>query len=234
MFSSLAIDIGNTRIHWAAFERRELVKSKSFDLGFFEFPEAEDYIYSSVSEIPENLQAFLSKRGALKFDHQTPVPVKITYSSPESLGMDRLAAAVAAQSRFPKSNVLSIDMGTCITYDLIDSEGNYHGGAISPGVNMRIKAMNQFTAKLPKVNAEFPPQILGANTQQSLQSGVMNGIRNEMDGMIADFQLQFEDLQVILTGGDLHLFEEVLKNHIFADPNLVLRGLNEILLYNRA
>jgi type III pantothenate kinase len=133
---------------------------------------------------------------------------------------------------FPKANCLVVDAGTCITCEFIDSQGKYWGGAISPGLSMRFKAMNTFTARLPLVEPVDNPPLIGDSTVSSMQSGVIHGVVDELDGAIKRYSEKFDDLKVILTGGDCRFFENKLKASIFAVPELVLRGLNSILLYN--
>ncbi|MEQ8521822.1 MAG: type III pantothenate kinase, partial [Vicingaceae bacterium] len=163
-----------------------------------------------------------------------PVPIKSLYSSPETLGHDRIALAVAGSEKFPNCNTLIIDIGTCMTMDLVDSSGTYHGGAISPGMELRFRSMHEGTSRLPLVDfasKKLPDQI-GKTTRECMESGVILGMAHEIRGTIKELNKEFEDLKVLLTGGQHHLFEVPLKNSIFADPNLVLRGLNHILLYN--
>jgi len=160
----------------------------------------------------------------------TPVPLKNKYHTPATLGYDRLAGAVGASKLFPGKDALVVDMGTCINYECVTAAGEYLGGAISPGMRMRFRALHEFTGKLPLINDHFQPEsFVGQDTTTSLLSGVMNGILQEVDGVIAQYRLRYNDLQVILTGGDADYFGKYLKNQIFAQPDLVLLGLLEIL-----
>lgn len=231
---NLVIDIGNTRVKAGLFEQTELVQ----------FLEAEDWkqlplldhkiescIVSNVGETVD-VSEKLGDIEIMELGSKTPLPIELKYNSPETLGKDRIALAVAGSNLYPNLNVLVIDMGTCITYDLINKEEQYLGGNISPGLNMRLKAMHTFTGNLPLVKLDAQTVMLGKDTETSMQSGVFHGILHEMDGMISAYKQEYDDLTVVLTGGDASLFESQLKNRIFVTPNLVLIGLNRILTYN--
>jgi len=161
-----------------------------------------------------------------------PTPLNNAYATPHTLGIDRLAGAVAAVSHFPATNILVIDAGTAVTFDFTDHEGTYRGGSISPGLNTRLKSLHTFTGRLPMVHPQPINYLIGNTTEESILSGVINGLRCEIDGIIDEYQLLYPDLKVILTGGDAKYFEKTLKNNIFAIPNLVLAGLKLILDYN--
>lgn len=158
--------------------------------------------------------------------------MKNNYRTPESLGVDRIAGVVGANALFPHVNNLVIDMGTCITYDYIDAEGIYWGGGISPGMNLRFRAMSDHTVNLPNAEFDDPIGLLGNTTITCIQSGVINGICEELNGIINRYQSEKGDINVILCGGDANSFESKIKAHIFASPKLVLIGLNRILEYN--
>lgn len=160
----------------------------------------------------------------------TPLPIGIDYKTPETLGRDRIAAAVGARSLLPETNVLIIDMGTAITIDFIDNQGVYHGGIISPGAKMRARAMNQFTGCLPLVELPANAELTGKSTEEALQFGILNGIRFEIDGYISRYMHLYEGLQVIVTGGDAELIDHKRVSIIF-EPDLVAIGLNGILSY---
>ncbi|MEQ8910476.1 MAG: type III pantothenate kinase [Vicingaceae bacterium] len=241
MAYQLSIDIGNSRTKFGLFEERELLQQKTLanqDLEanhkLFDEYDLSAIIVSSVNkEAEEKLN--LAKKAAflLYLNHLTPLPFSIRYQSPETLGKDRIAAIAGAQTIYPKQNVLVLDVGTCVTYDFIDHAGDYFGGAISPGVQMRLKAMHHYTNQLPLLAwDQTKPDLLGKTTVSSMLSGAVNGMVSEMKGFIEEYNRAHEKLQLIITGGDAKLFEKELKNGIFADPNLVLKGLNEILIYN--
>lgn len=166
------------------------------------------------------------------FKHTTPIPIKILYQTPETLGLDRIASAVGASSMYPGKNCLVVDLGTCITYDFIDATGNYHGGGISPGLEMRLKAMHKFTSKLPKVVPSGKLELIGKSTKECMLSGAVYGSIAELEGIIDRYKQFFDGLTIIFCGGDAIFFESKIKDHIFAIPNLVLIGLNQILRYN--
>src|SRR3972149_509463 len=171
----------------------------------------------------------------IELKSDTPLPIENLYKTPETLGPDRIAVVVGANNKFPNENILVIDAGTCITYDFINSQNRYLGGSISPGINMRFRALNNFTAKLPLLSPDKSwrfKKITGVTTDESILSGVLNGTLSEIKGIIEVYRNKFPELKILLTGGDLVFFENELKNDIFADPTLILKGLNEILNYN--
>ena len=162
----------------------------------------------------------------------TKIPIKNLYTTPKTLGKDRLANVIAATFLFPKQNVLIIDAGTCIKYDLIDHSKKYKGGNISPGLMMRFLALNKFTRKLPLAPLTNPRKLIGDSTVTALQTGVFNGIVAEMEGLAARYAEKYSDLKVILTGGDTNRFVSQLNLSIFAASDLVNIGLNEIIKHN--
>ncbi|MBJ10975.1 MAG: pantothenate kinase [Flavobacteriales bacterium] len=230
----LVIDQGNTQTKLALFQQKKMLKKILFnnDSQLRELEnQADAVILSSVGDASDLIQVL--KDEPVLLNTKTSLPIANLYESPETLGNDRIAVVVGAAKQIPKSNVLVIDAGTCITLDLLTTEG-YHGGSITPGIQMRLQALNQQTEKLPLVELDVEVDLIGKNTKQCIQSGVINGVLLEIDGMINRYKSQFSDLKVLLTGGDFQLFDKGLKNSIFADPDLVLKGLNEILDYNEA
>jgi type III pantothenate kinase len=191
-------------------------------------------IVSSVTTFNEDIKQILKARipFVLELDHGTPLPIKNEYETPETLGMDRIAAAVGAWSIQPGKDSLVIDMGTAITYDLISKNGVFEGGNIAPGLNLRLKALHEFTGRLPEVSAKPDFEEFGRNTEKAIRAGVMQGIVYEVNGYLDHYKKKFPDLFAFLTGGDLIYFAEKLKNGIFVSGNLVLIGLNKILNYN--
>ena len=244
---NLIIDIGNTLIKLSLFKGNdclELSKSKKDDVNSLlrdiktmkkKFQAVENVILSSVSIENEILINFLAENFTYftNFTDKTKVPVKNLYTTPESLGKDRLAAVVAANNIFKEHNVLVFDAGTALTIDFINSSGEYYGGGISPGLLMRFKALNYFTENLPlvKLDENFFEKF-GTSTEDAVKSGVQSGIINEVEAYITIYKEKYKDLKVIFTGGDTFFFENRLKSEIFADPNLVMKGLNIILNYN--
>lgn len=239
---NLVIDIGNTRTKISVFNGPELLKHLVADFPdpevvrqlMQEFPESDKAIISSTKDYPAAIANSLKEGMKLfiEFSHLTPVPVKVLYQTPETLGRDRLAAVTGASLIFPGENILVIDAGSAITYDFLNCSGEYTGGNISPGLEMRFKALNQFTGRLPLVHPDEYAEIWGTDTLSAIRAGVQNGILFEMEGYIGHFKKIYKKMQVIFTGGNANFFERKLKNSFFVDSNLVSKGLNRILEYN--
>lgn len=169
----------------------------------------------------------------VEVNHRLPLPFRMKYSTPETLGADRIALVAGAQGRFPNENVLVMDAGTCLTYDFLDATGQYHGGAISPGLKMRFRAVHEFTAALPLVEWDGSEvSLIGNSTRESILSGIVLGMKHEAEQTVVSYAQQFDSLKVVVSGGDINLFEGLIKNDIFAVPNLLLEGLNQIAIYN--
>ena len=236
---NLSIDLGNTYAKTGLFAEGKLIET-NWKLTYQELINyAQDVhpkqiMISSVSYSEEQLQReFLTitpKIYLLK--NTTSVPLTKLYDTPETLGADRVAATIGAKVLYPKSNCVVIDMGTCITYDLVDADDNFHGGIISPGVQMRFKAMNTFTKRLPLLEPEPIPTLIGKSTKHAMQSGVMNGLLAEINGLIEAYDKVLTNINVIFCGGDATYFANRIKNPNFVIPELVLIGLNRILEYN--
>lgn len=235
---NLVIDSGNTRIKAALFGQTGLVLKESFgnltDLKhFMKGHEFVHLLVSSVSYPANQILELVHNRGKkLILNHQLGLPIKLNYATPHTLGVDRIAAACGAYEIFPNQNCLVIDAGSCINTEFIDASGVYQGGSISPGINMRFKAMHTFTQTLPLVTAETSAPLTGNSTETCMQSGVLNGVLAEVGGLVEKYHQQYENLRVILCGGDYPLFENKLKHAIFVAPDLVLTGLNRILRYH--
>ncbi len=236
---NLIIDIGNTFVKLAVFENDSIVKQVAIrelkkeviDEIISEFNIKKGVFASVRDSIEDNL--LLKNYNFSQVTHKTPIPLAIKYKTPETLGLDRIAAVLGAKSISDKEDLLVIDMGTCVTYDLVNSNNEYLGGAISPGFEMRFKALNHFTGKLPLINFDKAKlKMIGDSTESSILSGVYGGIKYELEGAICNYLSQYESLKVVVTGGDINLFDLEPKNRIFADEFLVLKGLNEILKYN--
>ena len=235
--TNLIIDLGNSRIKAAFFQDADLVQKfllqETKELDQLLSRTHDNIIVSSVASDASNiLAASIATGRKIQLTSSTPVPVQVRYATPETLGVDRLAAACGALQLFPGQACLVIDTGTCINYEVLDDEGVYWGGIISPGVAMRFKAMHTFTARLPLIKAVAEAPLVGDSTQTCMQSGVMNGILEEMRGIMTRMRQKYPSLRVILCGGDAALFENQLKPSIFAAPELVLLGLNRILNHN--
>ena len=237
---NLTIDVGNTLMKVALFENYEEKNFYSLekrDLVFFEklfsVNKIEHGILCSVREQDDELINFLrSKISLLEMNSQVKLPIKILYENQEALGADRLALACGASFQYPQKNVLVIGCGTCITIDFVNEKQEYIGGSISPGVEMRLKAMNHFTAKLPLLEISSSKNFIGRNTEQAMLSGAVNGAAAELDGMISLYKKYFSNLEVILTGGNTDLLLPKLESKIFADSKFLLHSLNKILLLN--
>ena len=236
---NITVDHGNSAAKIGIFDNQILIEKHSFTVAgelkdFLEQSIAENIIVSSVKVDPHNIASWaINCRSKFIMDHTLPMPVTNLYKTPVTIGMDRLAAVCGARQIFPSQHALVIDAGTCITYDFVDREGYYHGGAISPGLSMRFQALHTLTAKLPLVSlSEVAPPLTGDTTEGCILSGVINGSLAELESLIAQYGKKFEDLRVILCGGDSAFFENKLKASIFASPELVLIGLNSILNHN--
>ena len=168
----------------------------------------------------------------MRLNHESELPFENGYATPTTLGVDRIALAAASVYKFSDKNVLVIDAGTCITYDFIDKKRVYYGGAIAPGIEMRYKSLYTFTDKLPLLDVTYPKQLIGDSTEESMHSGIVNGVLMEIEGAIERYKEKNEELTVVLTGGDTNFLAKRLKNSIFANPNFLLEGLNNILNYN--
>jgi len=239
---NLLIDIGNTRTKIALYNhgvlmlRVPLDKITPGDIQLIknEYPGIKGAILSSVRQRQEELVEALRISFPLfiEMNHSTRIPIENCYQTPQTLGFDRIAAAVGANSLFPDTNLLVIDAGTAITFEIINAKNQYLGGNISPGLNSRFKALNEFTGKLPLVKPGEEVDWFGKNTEQAIRLGVQEGIINEVDGFITLFNKIFPENKVILTGGDAIFFEKKLKNSIFVEMELIEKGLNRILEYN--
>lgn len=239
---NLVIDIGNTRTKAAVFNQSEMIEEYAVECSPVElaekitgkFPGIHSAIVSSVNDSDADLINLISKKvnHLIEIDAYTPIPIKNLYQTPGTLGKDRLAALVGAYSLFPGSDILIIDAGTAITYDFLGADNQYCGGNISPGMEIRFKALNHYTGRLPKEAAtEIFPEI-GFDTKTAIISGVIKGIIYEMEGYIREFSKKYKGLKIILTGGDAIFFVKKLKRTIFVVPNLTLTGLNYILQFN--
>ena len=240
---NLAIDIGNTLAKLAVIDDGQVVdfqKTEQIDSAFVEKileenPEIEAAIIVSTGEYETAWEQMLEKRMKrfIRFGAETPIPIENGYATPQTLGLDRLAAAVAANALYPNSNVLIVDFGTAITVDFVSAEGRFVGGNISPGAATRFRALHHFTKRLPLCELdEDSVRLLGNSTQTAIESGVVNGIVYEIEGYIRDLQQRYNNLRIIFTGGESDFFAKRLKNTIFATYDLVAYGLNRILEYN--
>lgn len=235
---NLVIDSGNSAAKVGIFNHLELVEKRAFSSqqelqAFLAFGSFENILVSSVREDVPLLASWAPQTAkTFTLNKDLPLPVTSLYQTPGTLGMDRLAGICGAVQLFPDSDNLVIDAGTCITYDFVDRNRRFHGGGISPGLMMRFQAVHTFTARLPLVTPKADPALIGNSTETCIQSGVVNGIVAEMHGIAQRYEEKFPGLRVILCGGDTRFFEKQLKASIFAIPDLVLIGLNSILIHN--
>ena len=238
---NLAIDVGNTRVKIAVFEKDKLVELFVFQKTkilseikeILKKHEISIGIMSNVASISDSKLKKLKDLVHIQvISSFTEVPFKNLYETPKTLGVDRIALVAGAVSQFSGHNILVIDAGTCITFDFVNSEGEYLGGAISPGLKMRFNSLNYFTANLPLLEIDELTDFIGKNTKESINSGVINGAIQEIDGVINQYKKKFLDLTVVLTGGDTNFLAKQLKSSIFANQNLLLQGLNRILIHN--
>ena len=239
----LAIDVGNTRIKAAVFEyntllnivifaKEELMEKMEFILN--EYPKIKSIAVASVGNLDKSsFTSFENKVTVFFITHQSRFPFENLYTTPTTLGIDRMVLATGAVLQFPDQNRLIIDAGTCITYDFVNDKNQYLGGAISPGIRLRYEALHQFTAKLPLLTKEHPQNFIGNSTQESIHSGVVNGVINEIDGFIEAYTTQYAKFIIILTGGDAEFLAKQLKNTIFAHSNFLLESLNQTFQYNQ-
>jgi type III pantothenate kinase len=235
---NLVIDVGNTRTKVGIFEGAWMRQIKVFASPtavqeFVQALEIENMIISSVTDEGTALGASVHVRGQrLSLTPSLPIPIQNRYATPHTLGADRLAAACGAWSLYPGEPSLVIDFGTCLNYEFVNALGEYMGGAISPGVAMRFQAMHRMTDRLPLGEARKDFTLTGNSTMGCLESGVMNGMLEEINGLSARYRRDNPRIRVILTGGDAHFFEKLMNPPIFVAPDLVLTGLNSILLHN--
>ncbi|MBN1953259.1 MAG: type III pantothenate kinase [Bacteroidales bacterium] len=239
---NLVIDIGNSRMKYALFSDNQLIEEHIHDDnngGVEDFirqkkDQVQRGIISAVGSIPPTLSGLLEELqiSMLQLNHNTPLPFKNSYNSKETLGADRLAAIAGACFLYPSRNVLVIDAGTALTIDLKTSEEEYLGGNISPGINMRFRALHEYTRKLPLLEMEETNTSLGKNTREAIINGVKSGLIHEVNGYLETLDNKYSDLVVLVTGGDRQFFDNRLKKTIFVVSNLTLVGLNFILRYN--
>lgn len=239
---NLIIDIGNTQTKYAVIKNSEYIHTQSSKQEQTHIvsdilnihSNITNTIISSVKEKPNKLISYIEEKNikCIFFDKDTPIPIENLYETKHSLGYDRLAACIGANDIFPNSNILVIDAGTAITYDFVNNQNQYCGGAISLGLEMRYKALNHYTSKLPLLKKQDDFTFIGKTSKDSIISGIQNGIIFELDGFINELRKKHIDLKIILTGGDAFFFDKKLKNCIFVDQKIVLRGLNKIALFN--
>lgn len=237
----LALDIGNTKIKAAVFEGNALVERFQLEPRSAldglkkiveKYPQATNSILSSVGKEQHELLLWLQGNTLLTvISHTSAFPFINLYATPATLGIDRMVLAAGAVLQYPNQNRLVIGAGTCITYDFVSAQNEYLGGAISPGLQLRYNAMHTFTAKLPLLYPEMPEGFIGNSTTRSMHSGAVNGLLHEIEGFVQQYIEQYQDVTVILTGGDTDFLAKRLKNTIFANSNFLLESLNHLYHY---
>lgn len=238
---NLIIDVGNSRIKLAVFQERKILLKENIDKKAFEktiqtiakkYP-ISNSIVSATGRLTKDQVAALKKiTSFIEVSDSLSYPFKNKYKTPKTLGADRYAVMTSAFYNYPNTDVLVIDAGTCITYDYLNAKNEYRGGAISPGIQTRYTSLNNLTANLPLLEKEDIQFIAGRSTNESIHSGVINGVIMEIDGVIDHYKSLTPHLTIILTGGDANFLANRLKNTIFATSNFLLEGLNFLLEIN--
>ena len=237
---TLCFDFGNTRLKCAVFEARELKEvlvlpddSEKTLEGLIEKYHPQKSLLASVVDHNPAVETLLRQTTKFhKLDHRSKIPITTPVGKPETIGADRLGLVVAAADLFPGKNNLVIGLGTAITYNFINKYNEFLGGGISPGMELRFKSLEIYTAKLPLIEKDWNFPLVGYDTRTNILSGVMLGMAKEIDGMIDAYAEKYGNFNVLLTGGDAPFFVYHLKNLIFADPNLIYRGLYAISEFN--
>ena len=240
MPTTLCLDFGNTRLKWALFSGGVIRDSGQFGEDLveelricIETHKPDRSILSSVVNHPEALEEMLKNKTLFhKLDHHSRVPITTPVGKPETIGADRLALVVAAAHYFQDRNNLVIGLGSAITYNYVNRFHQFIGGSISPGMEMRFKSLQLFTAKLPLITPHWNFPLAGYDTKTNIQSGVIFGMAKEIDGVIEAYEERYENLHVLMTGGDAQYFKPFLKKKITEDPDLIFKGLYVISEYN--
>ncbi len=230
-----AIDIGNTRTKISVFKQNTIENTFIFKQENFieeikklinNSKEPANIVISSVGKLSQEELTWLEKNSVLTIiSHLSPIPFINKYETPQTLGIDRIVLTTGAALKFPNKNCLIIDAGTAITYDYITKNKEYLGGGISPGIHLRFKSLNDYTAKLPLISIEEEHPLIGKNTKNSILSGVLNGTTKEIEGIIREYQDIDEELIVILTGGDCVFLEKKIKNNVIMLPDFMSESL---------
>lgn len=237
----MVVDIGNSFSKVGLFDKNILIEYKEFRLfsvddikPFFSSKTITNSIISNVSSYDKKVFEFLNMNSNLVlFDTEIKLPFKNKYGSVETIGNDRIALVSQASRLYPDKNVLVIDSGSCITYDFLNDKNEYLGGGISPGLNMKLKALNNQTARLPLVKKTQIKYLIGKSTETSILSGVINGTLGEINYIIEEYKKRYKKIVIILTGGDLNFLFNHIKNGILADPKFLLSGLNILIELNK-
>jgi type III pantothenate kinase len=236
MQTTLCFDFGNTRLKCAVFNGADIKEVIVLDndevttiQSIIQQHHATKSILSSVVNHNVGIEEVLQQQTQFhKLNHTSKLPITTPVGKPETIGADRLALCSAAVHLFPNQHNLAIGLGTCITYNFINKFGEFLGGSISPGMNMRFRAMHEQTALLPIIEATHDFPLIGYDTKTNLLSGVLFGMAKEIDGIIEAYSAKYNNFNVQITGGDMAFFVAHLKNKIFADPYLIFKGLYAI------
>lgn len=237
---NLVLDIGNTNVKIGIFNNNKIIEYNSagdFSLEqlqsvILKYPRIKNICLSNTSKQSQGVSDFCkdSKINFIKVDYTSNLPISIEYDNPETLGSDRIALAVGASIHYPGDKLI-IDIGTCVTYDIV-LEKRYIGGQISPGINMRLHSLNKETENLPKLDFEIPSSFIGRTTNDSILIGVYHGLLFEIQSVIEKYKYRYPNIITILTGGDLNTFKKKLKNINFINSYLLMEGLNYIIVLN--
>ena len=237
---TLCFDFGNTLLKFGVFKNDQLIKvdvlendqPETITRTLDSYQPGHTILSSVIHHNPEIEKIMAQKSTFVKLDATVKLPFTTPVGKPETIGADRLALAAYASFFYKNQNNLVIALGSCITYNFINKYNSFIGGSISPGMQMRFKSMHDYTAKLPIVKVDWNFPLIGYDTKTNILSGVLQGMAAEIDGIIDEYQNKFEKFNVLLTGGDTANFVRHLKNKIFADPYLILKGLYAISKYN--
>jgi type III pantothenate kinase len=237
----LTIDVGNTRIKGAVFECDNTLEycifskdeiQKNIEIILKKYKKITHLVVASVGNVEKQLFLHFEKMVEVWFvSHEDSFPFVNNYATPKTLGIDRMVLAAGATLQFKSQNRLIIDAGTCVTYDFVDQNDVYLGGAISPGLRLRYEALHHYTEKLPLLNVTDPNHFIGESTAESIHSGIVNGLVHEINGFVDEYSAQYSNFIIILTGGDTEFLAKRLKNTIFANSNFLLESLNQLFQY---
>lgn len=239
--TTLCFDFGNTRLKCAVFTGREFSESlvlendesKTIQSLIAQYSPAKTILSSVINHNPEIEEVLATHSRFHKLSMDSKLPITSPVGKPQTIGADRLAMVVAAVDLFPNQHNLVIGLGSCITFNFTNKYHEFLGGSISPGMEMRFKSLQHYTAKLPLVEADWNFPLVGYDTKTNIQSGVLLGMAKEIDGVIDLYSERYSNFNVHLTGGDVAFFGALLKNKIFADPYLIYKGLYAISEYNQ-
>lgn len=239
---NLIVDIGNTRTKYTVYDGGDWVVcgmgiSEAYELasGYLHRGQEVNMILSSTGFISEEVREHLKSASTFfcEMSSEIPLPIKLGYDTPKTLGVDRIAGCVGGVALFPGKELLIIDSGTAVTYDFVSVEGEFLGGNISPGLGIRFRALNEFTVRLPLVKCDVNHGYMGKNTHDAILNGVMNGILFEIRGYIDETYRNNPDAVVIITGGGSEYLKKTLDRQVFFADKLVNLGLNRVLEFQK-